>query len=464
MIRPRQWQQQLIQLLRRRLDGDPNAGQDVLVFAGPGAGKTLGALLAFQAMQREGRLQHFLVFCHRTSILEQWKKAASRMGLQLMTWPGCGEEATLADGLLLTYQSAGRQPQHLEKVLRGWSTQGVLAIADEAHHLGVDPDDPTAAVWGQSFTELTAPMRLRLGLTGTPFRADNLGFCAARRIQTILNGERIEQIQPDLCVEPRELIAAGDVRPLEFRFQDGWVEHSVEGRPDRDVSPLSQEQRESWRARNLRRAIRLADSSGIGQQVLLQAQQRLTFLRESHPAAAGLVIARDIDHASAIAAVLREDGHRVDLVHSQDPEAPERLSQFQTGEADWLVSIDMCAEGFDAPRLRVVAYLTTVVTRSRFVQGITRAVRITPDLAASETIPRKPSYVYAPADPLLMEYARSWSVAEPYVLRSREPQMDPVHSIGGTSKGPTLPLEAVDDGAAAVIRLKTPQLPSFLQR
>ena len=90
-------------------------------------------------------------------------------------------------------------------------------------------------------------------MTGTPFRADNLGFCAARRIRTIQNGELVEQIQPDLCVEPRELIAAGDVRPLEFHFQDGWVEHSQEGRPDRDVSPLSQEQRESWRTLERRR-------------------------------------------------------------------------------------------------------------------------------------------------------------------------------------------------------------------
>ena len=464
MIRPRQWQQQLIQLLRRRLDADPNASDDLLVFAGPGAGKTLGALLAFQAMQREQRLKQFLVFCHRTSILEQWQRAASRLGLTLLPWPGCGEDAALADGLLLTYQSAGRQPQLLRDALQAWPEQGVLAIADEAHHLGVDPDDPSAAAWGQTFLQLTASMRLRLGLTGTPFRADNMGFCAARRIQTIHNGERVEQIQPDLCVEPRELIAAGDVRPLEFRFQDGWVEHSKEGQPDRDVSPLSQEQRESWRARNLRRAIRLADSSGIGQQVLVQAQQRLSSLRQTHAAAAGLVIARDIDHASAIASVLREDGHRVDLVHSQDPEAAERLNRFQTGEADWLVSIDMCAEGFDAPRLRVVAYLTTVVTRSRFLQGITRAVRMTPDLAASEPIPRHPSYVFAPADPLLMEYARSWSVAEPYVLRSREAGDESVVMAGRSPKGPTLPLEAVDDGAAAVIRLKTPQLPSFLQR
>ena len=86
------------------------------------------------------------------------------------------------------------------------------------------------------------------------------------------DGGWVEQIRPDLCVEPRDLIAAGDVRPLEFRFQDGWVEHSREGHNDRHVSPLSAEQRESWRARNLRRAIHLADSSSIGQQVLLSAR------------------------------------------------------------------------------------------------------------------------------------------------------------------------------------------------
>ena len=154
----------------------------------------------------------------------------------------------------------------------------------------------------------------------------------------------------------------------------------------------------------------------------------------------------------------------MDLVHSQDPEAAARLDGFQTGAADWLVSIDMCAEGFDAPRIRVVAYLTTVVTRSRFLQGITRAVRMTPELVEQEPVPRNPSYVVAPADPLLMGYARSWSVAEPYVLTSQDSDQAPLSGSPGHGRGPSLPLEAVNDGAGAMIRLKTPQLPSFLQR
>ena len=219
-------------------------------------------------------------------------------------WPCPPEQSQDADGLLVTYQGAGRQREALGARLEQWGLSACMAIADEAHHLGVNPDEPDATAWGQTFLEMTSSLRLRLGLTGTPFRADNLAFCAARRIRVRLDGGGwVEQIRPDLCVEPRDLIAAGDVRPLEFRFQDGWVEHSREGHPDRDVSPLSAEQRESWRARNLRRAIRLADSSSIGQQVLLRAQQKLNQLRERQPQAAGLVIARDISHAEGLSLI-----------------------------------------------------------------------------------------------------------------------------------------------------------------
>ena len=437
----------------------------MLIHAGPGAGKTLGALLAFQAMQKEGRLNRMLVFCHRTSILEQWQRAAERLGLHLQTWNGPGGAPVQADGWLVSYQGAGRQSEALKADLARWSDGGHLAIADEAHHLGVQPEDPEGPVWGRTFLDLSQSAKLRLGLTGTPFRADNLAFCAARRVQVEEAGERMEQILPDLSVEPRELIAAGDVRPLEFRFQDGWVEHSQDGQPDREVSPLSSEQRESWRARNLRRAIRLAVSSSIALQLLLRARNQLERVRRQHHRAAGLVIARDIDHARTIAGLLEEQGDRVDLVHSQDPGATDRLHRFEGGNADWLVSIDMCAEGFDAPRLRVVAYLTTVATRSRFIQGITRAVRLDGERADVEAIPRDPSFVFAPADPLLMQYARNWSLSEPYrIAAPAHPDLPEAFATGGTWRGPSLPLEAVGDGAGAVIRMRTPELPKFLQR
>ncbi|MCP9888648.1 DEAD/DEAH box helicase family protein [Cyanobium sp. ATX 6A2] len=480
-VEPRQWQRQLIQLLRARLaqpssgggsdGGGGGGGHDVLIHAGPGAGKTLGALLSFRQLRREGRLQRFLVLCHRSSIAGQWVEAAARLGLELRSWdPQPGAAALAADGpwhgLLLSYQAAAR---HLPRLRQCWPALAAgpwLAIADEVHHLGVDPDEPDAAAWGQAFTSLCANASLRLGLTGTPFRADNLAFCAARR-QAVRDGDQVvEHIVADLSVEPRQLIAAGDVRPLEFRFQDGWVDH---GRPGGDgegsgateTSPLSAESRESWRARNLRRAIRLGDGGSIALRVLLGARQRLERLQGAHGRAGGLVIARDIAHARTLSGLLEEQGDQVLLVHSQDAEAAARLAAYRGGEADWLVSVDMAAEGFDAPRVRVVAYLTTVVTRSRFVQAITRAVRMDGERAALEAIPRQPSYVYAPADPLLIAYARSWSLSEPYLLRPR-PASAAEEAEAGAARSGRLPLQAIDERAGSLLRVRGPELPPFL--
>ena len=80
----------------------------MLLHAGPGAGKTLGALLAFQQLQREGRLDRFVVFCHRSAIARQWISAASRLGLVLQEWdiPGGAPSSSPGQGLLLSYQAA----------------------------------------------------------------------------------------------------------------------------------------------------------------------------------------------------------------------------------------------------------------------------------------------------------------------------------------------------------------------
>ena len=479
-LEPRQWQSQLVQLLRARLGqqalnplgaqvlGGDVLGGDVLIHAGPGAGKTLGALFSFHKLHQEQRLDRFVVFCHRSSIANQWHQAAERLDLRLLSWdPELGLEALPKNedwhGLLLSYQSAGRHRQRLQHELPKAGIGRWMAIADEVHHLGLDPDEPEAAAWGHAFSHLTAGAKLRLGLTGTPFRADNLAFCAARRVKVREGHQIIERIAPDLSVEPRQLIAAGDVRPLEFRFQDGWVDHGRPHEPgDTETSPLSGESRESWRSRNLRRAIRLGDSSSIALRLLLNARRRLESVRAVHPEAGGLVIARDIAHARQLSSLLSEEGDRVQLVHSQDPDAAQRLMAFQAGEGDWLVSIDMCAEGFDAPRLRVVAYLTTVVTRSRFVQAITRAVRMDNTRSLIEAIPRDASFVFAPADPLLISYARSWSLSEPYLVRAKVVAADPTLAGGGKSSG--LPLEAIQEQLGDVIRMGGPELPAFLRQ
>ncbi len=461
-IEPRQWQRQLIELMRRRLRQGPALEKDVLVHAGPGAGKTIGALLGFRRLWQEGHLDRVLICCHRTTIANQWLETGRRLGLILEPWQGCTPQDT-CHGLVLSYQAATRAQGDPTALLAG-AGQGArwLAIADEVHHLGLDPDEPESSAWGPAFIRLTEPAALRLGLSGTPFRADNLAFCAARRQPIPAEEGGGEHIVPDLSIEPRQLIEAGDVRPLEFRFQDGWVEH---GRPqdgvEREQSPLSAESRESWRARNLRRAIRLGDGGGIALRVLLQARSRLAWVRQREPDAGGLVVARDIMHARQITALLVEQGDRVQLVHSQELEAEALLKAFRAGAGEWLVSVDMCSEGFDAPRLRVVAYLTTVVTRSRFVQAITRAVRVGESSQVCPAGPLPPSYVFAPADPLLMGYARGWSLSEPY--RISPPRLTANADAGGWggTVDPLASWQALGVRSSGVIQVRGPQLPKL---
>ena len=464
-IRPRKWQTHFIRLIRRRLLCTSAKSRDILVHAGPGAGKTLGALLSFRAMKRESLLDRYIVFCHRNSIVSQWRSSSEFLGLkvQLLDFDEENIFPEDVDGLIVTYQAVSRQGNDSLQKLKDWSSKATISIADEAHHLGVSPEEPEGPAWGRSFLNITRNNKMRLGLTGTPFRADNLAFCSARKVSITGEGENFEQITPDLCVEPRDLISEGDVRPLEFHFQDGWVEHGRKGKSDSDLSPISTESRESWRARNLRRAISFSDEGSIAMNLLIRARKKLEDIRIHHQNAAGLVIAKDIEHAESISNILRENGDSVELVHSNESKASDRLDDFEEGNSLWLISVDMCSEGFDAPRIRVVAYLTTVVTKSRFIQAITRSVRVNALRQDMESIPRDPSYVFAPADPLLMEYASCWSIAKPYLIR-RNNLEEPISESLWTGGNISLPMEAINHKSGEIIRMRTLELPEFLKR
>ena len=201
-IRPRQWQSQLIQLLRARLVQAPAGGHDVLINAGPGAGKTLGALLSFQRLQRKAGCS--TCWCSATaarSPANGWRPPCG-WGCELQEWtrPGAGAPRRSPSRACCSATRPPPASQHLEAARSDrWSRRPRrsggrwLAIADEVHHLGIDPEEPEATAWGQAFSRLTAGAALRLGLTGTPFRADNLAFCAARRIQVREGDGAVEQ-------------------------------------------------------------------------------------------------------------------------------------------------------------------------------------------------------------------------------------------------------------------------------
>jgi superfamily II DNA or RNA helicase len=152
-------------------------------------------------------------------------------------------------------------------------------------------------------------------------------------------------------------------------------------------------------ARRLRTALD-PDGDWMGQ-VLREADATLSRVRsDGHPAAGGLVVASDQEHARAIALRLGEvAGEKPEIVMSDEPEASARIAAFSASDRRWLVSVLMVSEGVDIPRLRVGVYATAARTELFFRQVVGRFVRRTPAPA------RQMSYLLLPADERLKRLA-----------------------------------------------------------
>ena len=131
------------------------------------------------------------------------------------------------------------------------------------------------------------------------------------------------------------------------------------------------------------------------------ASTKLTELRHRMPDAGGLVIAPSIEMADYIAKVIEMiEGERPAVVHSDMPNADQRIRAFRNSDRRWLVSVAMVSEGVDIKRLRVLVYLPSAMTELAFRQAIGRVVRtLGPD---DDTR----AYVVMPSFEVFEEYAR----------------------------------------------------------
>jgi superfamily II DNA or RNA helicase len=135
------------------------------------------------------------------------------------------------------------------------------------------------------------------------------------------------------------------------------------------------------------------------------ADAKLTEVRENgHPTAGGLVVAKDQEHAKKIAGILEDvTEEAVFLAISEDAAADRVIKRFAADDCRtrWLVAVKMVSEGVDIPRLRVGVYATNVLTELFFRQVVGRFVR------TQEGLEDQTSYLYLPADDVLVGYAQA---------------------------------------------------------
>ncbi len=373
------------------------AGQDdFLTVATPGAGKTTFALTVARHVLSERPRSRVIVVAPTAHLKVQWAQAAARFALHLdPAWAATdGRLPSDMHGIVTTYQQVATSSGALHEAARD-----AFVVFDEIHHAADE------RAWGDAVRQAFETSVRRLAISGTPFRSDTRSIPFVRYV--------LDEAAPDFEYGYGDALGDGRVvRPVYFPRTGGQMEWTA---PDGSLQEASFDDALDQARSSQRLRTALSVEGEWLPTVLREAVERLGAIRDQHPAAGGLVIATDQDHARAIAGLLRDRfAQQATVVTSDDPDASERIARFAAGAEPWLVAVRMVSEGVDIPRLRVGVYATTTTTELFFRQAVGRFVRWTPGVRDQK------AFLYIPDDPRLR--ARAFQIADQrrHSLRKRE--------------------------------------------
>jgi len=379
--------------------------KDYLLVAVPGAGKTFWTMHTARELIRVGRIGHIAIVAPTTHVKGQWARTAHELGLDLEAdyrnsdgaWPRD------ADGIVMTYSQMHQQRALHRKNI---SRRPALVVLDEVHHL------QETAGWGESAQEAFDMAAYRVHLSGTPWNKD--GFIPW--INYAADGKAIA----DASYSYQDSLTDGVNCDVFFPKLGGQSEWEFDGQIFRHTFDDDLPERD--RARRLATILAVPESDFIAK-TFAQADGELTRIRQMprQDRAGGLIIARDVDHADAIADLIGgiSGQHRPVVVTADKPGAAHDLRAFTSSTDRWLVSVRMVSEGVDIPRLRVLIYATNYTTRLFFRQAVGRVIRG----------PEPPAVVFLPADPRLLEYAAEIRLERVEALRQAQDRLDESESL-----------------------------------
>lgn len=235
----------------------------------------------------------------------------------------------------LTSKASGRNAD-----LQRWVRQVTLAVFDEGHHY------VRAGLWGRAVEALAAAKQLFV--TATPERADGqgLGRHADGFVDAMVEGPTTRWLidQGSLC---------------------GFVYKAPA--TDLDVSGVAVTASGDLNVKALRS--RVVESHLVGD-VVKQYRQYAAGKR-------AIVFATDVATAEDLAAAFRAaDVRAVALSGETDGAVRDRtLDEFEGGQLDVLVNVDLFDEGFDVPAVEAVIMARPTLSLAKYLQMVGRALR-----------------------------------------------------------------------------------------
>lgn len=378
-MRLRPWQQQALDKAMRWLV-DIATDKHFLINAAPGAGKTIAACTIAKRLIEEGHIDRVVVIAPRVEVVKQWSRDFKQVTGRFMgKVTGAGEDIEI--DVCATWAAVQGLTDGFQAVCEA---SRVLVICDEHHHAAVK------AAWGDGADTAFAEAKYVIVLTGTPIRSDG-------KKSVWMAYDDLGQIDhPEdgtYTLSYGDAVDLGYCRPATFHRHEGHFTVDLEDGEQVHVSSQNKADLTPTLRRipGLQRALnfyKLACSpqyaldnvtpreDGYQGTMVQWAIEKLDDLRLRMANAGGLVIAPSIPMAEYMAALIeRMDGEKPAIVHSQLPNAENRIDAFRHTDKRWIVSVGMISEGVDIPRLRILIYLPNAMTELSFRQAVGRVVR-----------------------------------------------------------------------------------------
>lgn len=412
-----------------------------------GGGKTFFASYLAAEFLARGEVDEVVVIAPSTPIKQNW---ASTMESFSVT---CISDNYATSGVIayaVTYSGCMNRDV-LAKVA---AKKSRFLIVDEFHHAERD------APWGDAVDRLAAQSKKVLMLTGTPWRSEG-EISLLKQHGYYDNG----CVKPDFAYKYRtDLDATDDNRAtvyVHFSFYDSKARNKATGETVELKTPGDDDEWNDLANENDKRPLgmhvtvgdeRLSNNS-MAKTMLNEAIAKLEISRaQTKGRAIGLVVARNIREARCIEWYLTELlDQRAEVIASDDERASDRLAEIKNSRSskspDWIVSVGMVSEGVDIPQIKVIVYLSGIMTLLYLTQVIGRCMRRINIGSAAEpkyidkTPSQSPGYVIMPAHPYLLWVALKFEEDRRFSMANKIPKPGP----GGPGPGP-VNLEWINTG------------------
>lgn len=316
--------------------------------------------------------------------------------------------------------------------------RGIFLIVDEYHHAEED------ASWGRAVSSLGDLAKHILLLSGTPWRRS--GVIAFLSGQRNIKGnpyyeENSNRVHADYVHDYKTDLRSGLDRAttlVQFELYESIFTDTKTGKQEMLIKPSFEDMTPDDMARwedeavntslTLGKHVRITDPLLTGNKLAKQIIEWSVQMLEKSRAetfrhcrvkdlTVMLVVAQNIKEAKYLRDYIEEVYDlRAEVIVSDNADSNERLEEVRRkcqdnarDKPDVIVSVGMISEGVDIPQIKVIAYLSAILTTLYLIQVIGRALRrisVSADKFADNGLHDTLAYVAAPAHPKICYIAR----------------------------------------------------------